>query len=125
MAIEKELLGKAIRQIREMRGLSQAALAKAVGLQGNSVALIERGQRGVSMETLNELADVLRIPAACLTIMGTAKIAGQSDSAALIKSMQELIRTTVSAQSKLENQEGRRAKAKPLSQKSSRKLEHA
>jgi transcriptional regulator with XRE-family HTH domain len=50
MAIDKQLLGKAIRQMRQLRGVSQAALAEEAGLQGNSIALIERGQRGVSME---------------------------------------------------------------------------
>ena len=35
MAIERGLLGKAIRQMRALRGISQDALAKQAGLQGN------------------------------------------------------------------------------------------
>lgn len=73
MAIDRKLLGKAIRQVRELRGLSQVSLAEAAGLQGsprNSVALIERGEQDVSMETLNALAEALDVPAACLTIRG-------------------------------------------------------
>ena len=105
MAIEKELLGKAIRQVRQLRGMSQAALATAAGLRGNSVALIERGQRGVSMETLNGLADALEVPAACLAMLGTSKIAGQSDSASLVKSLQKLIVATIVAQARIEAEE--------------------
>jgi len=98
MAIDRQLLGKAIRRVRNLRGISQAALAENAGLQGNSVALIERGQRGVSMETLNELADALGIPAACLAILGTPKIGGLAGSAPLVKSMQKLVLATITAQ---------------------------
>jgi transcriptional regulator with XRE-family HTH domain len=101
MAIEKDLLGKAIRQIRELRGISQATLAEQAGIRGNSVALVERGLRGVSMDTLNAIAEALNVPAACLTILGTSKIAGDGDSASLVKSMQKLIVATVSAQARL------------------------
>ena len=58
MAIDKTTLGKAIRQVRNLRGMSQAALAEEAGIQGNSLALIERGQRGVSMDTLNSRATI-------------------------------------------------------------------
>jgi hypothetical protein len=35
MPIDQKLLGKAIRHVRELRGLSQVALAEAAGLRGN------------------------------------------------------------------------------------------
>lgn len=105
MAIEKRLLGKAIRQIRDLRGISQAKLAEEAGLQSNSVALIERGQRGVSMDTLNALAEVLELPAACLAMLGTSRIAGDGDSESLVKSLQKLIVATIVAQAKIEANE--------------------
>jgi transcriptional regulator with XRE-family HTH domain len=119
MAIEKALLGKAIRKVRTLRGISQAALAEQAGLQSNFVALVERGQRGVSMETLNSLADALDMPAACLAILGTNKIAG-GDGTALVKSMQKLIMATFTAQTKLEVQEAGRKKRK----RNTRKTQH-
>jgi transcriptional regulator with XRE-family HTH domain len=137
MAIEKGLLGKAIRQVRELRGISQAALAKQAGLQGNSVALIERGQRGVSLDSLNAIADVLEVPAACLAMLGTSKIAGDSSSAALVKSLQKLTLAAVAAQAKLEGNEKAAArktlrkgnwtarKEKPAKRKTAKKLELA
>jgi transcriptional regulator with XRE-family HTH domain len=105
MAIDRELLGKSIRKVRELRGLSQAALAGAAGLQGNSVALIERGERNVSMESLNALAQVLRVPAACLAMLGTSEIAGEASSKSLVSSMQKLILATMVAQQTIETKE--------------------
>jgi transcriptional regulator with XRE-family HTH domain len=137
MAIEKGLLGKAIRQVRELRGISQAALAKQAGLQGNSVALIERGQRGVSLDSLNAIAEALAVPAACLAMLGTSKVAGDASSASLVKTLQKLTLATVAAQSKLEGQEKAAArktptkgnwtakKEKPVKRKSTKKLELA
>ena len=115
MAIDRKLLGKSIRQVRELRGLSQAALAERVGVQGNSVALIERGERGVSMETLNALADVLNVPAACLAMLGTSKIAGEADSTSLVTSLQKLIVATVVAQASIEaTEEAEKAKQRQI-----------
>jgi len=105
MAIDKCSLGKAIRQVRNLRGMSQASLAKAGGIQPNSLALIERGERGVSMETLNDLADALGVPAACLAILGSKKIAGSADSTAFVKSLQKLISATIVAQVTVEAEE--------------------
>ena len=57
------------------------------------------------MEKLNELADALEVPAACLAMLGTSKIAGQSDSASLVKSLQKLIVATIVAQARIEAEE--------------------
>jgi transcriptional regulator with XRE-family HTH domain len=105
MPIDRDLLGKSIRQVRELRGLSQTALADAAGLQGNSVAMIERGERGISMETLNALARALKVPAACLAMLGTSKIRGEADSSPLVASMQKLILVTMVAQATTEAKE--------------------
>jgi transcriptional regulator with XRE-family HTH domain len=105
MSISKTQLGHAIRQIREMRGYSQSLLAQKTGLQPNTVALIERGERGVSLDAVNKLAAALAIPAGCLTMLGTTKIKGDSESTALVKSMQELIRATLFAQTCLQEKE--------------------
>ena len=72
MAVDKKLVGQAIRQIRKRRGLTQAQLAKAAGLSsgGNSVALIERGSRGVSLDSLESLAKALELPSGCLLMLG-------------------------------------------------------
>lgn len=105
MEIDRELLGKAIRQVRAVRGMSQADLAEQAGLKSNTVALIERGQRGVSMESLNALADVLRVPAACLTMLGTSGRNEDTGTQTLVQSMQNLIAATIDTQARLEAEE--------------------
>jgi transcriptional regulator with XRE-family HTH domain len=105
MSISKTQLGQAVRQIRELRGYSQAELGHKSGLQPNTIALIERGQRGVSLDAINKLASVLAVPAGCLTMLGTTKIRGDSEGTAMVQRMQELILATLFAHSQLEAKE--------------------
>jgi transcriptional regulator with XRE-family HTH domain len=109
MSINKNQLGRAIRDVRKLRGYSQAALGQKAGLQGNTVALIERGQRGVSIDALNDLANALNLPAACLTMLGTSELKGDSGNTGLVKSIQQLILSTLSAQRQLEVKEDRKS----------------
>ena len=105
MSISKTQLGQAVRQVRELRGYSQAELGRKSGLQPNTIALIERGERGVSLDAVNKLASALAVPAGCLTMLGTTKIRGDSEAAAMVKNMQELILVTLFAQTQLEAKE--------------------
>jgi transcriptional regulator with XRE-family HTH domain len=113
MPIDKKHLGAAIKQVRTSRGVSQAELAKAAGLSGsgNSVALIERGERFVSLDTLNALADALQIPPACLAILGSTHIQGSKEASELMESLKGLITASllVKAQLRVEK-EGEEAK---------------
>jgi transcriptional regulator with XRE-family HTH domain len=52
-------LGDELRSARQARDLSQEALAHAAGLHRNFVGLIERGQRNVTLLTLESLAAAL------------------------------------------------------------------
>lgn len=52
-------LGKALRQLREKRGLTQEALAHEAGITTGSLSLIERGQRNPSWGTVTRLAEAL------------------------------------------------------------------
>jgi transcriptional regulator with XRE-family HTH domain len=103
MPIDREKLGLAIKQVRILRGFSQVQLAKTAGLSesGNSVAMIERGERSVSLDTLNALAKSLEIPPACLTVLGSTHIKKSNEATKLLKDLQELIRATVLAQTHL------------------------
>jgi transcriptional regulator with XRE-family HTH domain len=105
MNINLTQLGKAIREIRLLREFTQAELGEKSGLKGNTIALIERGERGVSLEALNALAESLAVPAACLTMLGTSSLKGDSPQIGLVKNMQELILTTILAHSRLEAKE--------------------
>ena len=55
---DRPAIGEVIRQLRQARGLSQAAVAKRAGLHTNTVAFIERGERGtqITWETVEAIA---------------------------------------------------------------------
>jgi len=55
-------VGRAIRMQRERTGLTQAALAEAVGLTEQYIGVIERGVRAPSFKTLEALARTLKTP---------------------------------------------------------------
>lgn len=75
--------GEAVRRARKERGLSQDALASAVGLKRTSIANIERGRQRLLLHTAWSIALVLRVklidllpsvPAASGTARAPAKL---------------------------------------------------
>jgi transcriptional regulator with XRE-family HTH domain len=58
--------GARLREFRELRGLSQEALADAAGIHRTHVSLIERNKRSVRLDTLFRLAHALEVDAADL-----------------------------------------------------------
>ncbi len=58
--------GRRLREFREMRGLSQEALADAAGIHRTHVSLIERNRRAVRLDTLFRLAAALEVDPADL-----------------------------------------------------------
>jgi transcriptional regulator with XRE-family HTH domain len=55
------MFGQALKKIREQRGISQEKLADIMEMHRNTVALLERGQRNPSLETIKKLARALRV----------------------------------------------------------------
>jgi transcriptional regulator with XRE-family HTH domain len=66
MNIELEIpsidVGKRLRELRQERGKSMRALARASGLSTNALSMIERGRTSPSVSTLYKLADALEVP---------------------------------------------------------------
>ncbi len=62
MASTNEKIGKLIYQIRQDRGLTQAAFAKQLGTSQSAVNRIEHGKQNLSLETLGRISDVLNKP---------------------------------------------------------------
>ena len=56
-----ERMGKVIKGMREKRGLTQEALAKAAGITRVYVAKIEAGEKVPSIPTLQKLAKALKV----------------------------------------------------------------
>lgn len=55
-------LGRAVRDIRAERGMSQDALARRIGVHRTYLGGIERGERNVSYENLLRVAEALAVP---------------------------------------------------------------
>jgi transcriptional regulator with XRE-family HTH domain len=64
-------IAQQVRALRQAQGLTQAVLAKQLGLAGQSgIAKIERGERLPSLERVVQLADVLGVSTDFLLIPG-------------------------------------------------------
>ncbi len=60
-SIVLETLGKNIRQIRLLRGMSQESLASDLQKSTNFVSLLENGKTGVKVQTLVDICKVLKV----------------------------------------------------------------
>jgi XRE family transcriptional regulator, aerobic/anaerobic benzoate catabolism transcriptional regulator len=54
-------LGKAIRQVREERGMTQEALAQEAGVTVGHMSMIERGHSNPTWGTIKGIANALKI----------------------------------------------------------------
>ncbi|BCG45666.1 Helix-turn-helix motif [Citrifermentans bremense] len=61
MSDRKLLLGARIKELRKRTGLSQDQLAERVGIEAKYLSRIEVGKRYPSLETLESIADALRV----------------------------------------------------------------
>jgi len=59
-------LGKAIRQLREKRGITQEALAAMASLTGRSLSAIETGKANPTWATVGDIASALAVPVSTL-----------------------------------------------------------
>lgn len=54
-------LGDNMRAIRSCQGLSQEALAQSCGLHRTYIGAVERGERNITLQTLQKIASALSI----------------------------------------------------------------
>ncbi|GIG38031.1 transcriptional regulator [Cellulomonas pakistanensis] len=55
-------VGRRVRRIRTERGISQEALAGAVGVHRTYLGGVERGERNLTLRSVERLADRLGVP---------------------------------------------------------------
>ncbi len=63
--------GRAIRIVRTAHGLTKAELARQLTVGASHLSLIERGKRTPSVDVLDEISTVLRIPPHLLTLLAS------------------------------------------------------
>lgn len=57
----KEVLGKNIRDYRQLRNMTQAQLAEAIGVAPSTISMYETGVREPDMDTIEAIADIFNI----------------------------------------------------------------
>jgi len=62
----KSLLGRKVRNLREARGLSQEQVAQQLEVTPRYYAGIERGERNMTLDSIDTLASRLGVPATTL-----------------------------------------------------------
>lgn len=62
----KSILGSQLRALRSARGLTQEAIADELGFTPRYYAGIERGERNLSLDSIDDLAVKLAVPATSL-----------------------------------------------------------
>ena len=75
----RQIIASRIREARRMAGLSQAQVAKMLGLQRPSVTDIEGGNRTVAAEELAKLAEIFDVSVSWLLGEGTAILDAHDD----------------------------------------------
>ena len=55
------ILARNLRRLRENRGMSQEVLAAHAGLHRTYVGAVERGERNITLATLQRIADALAV----------------------------------------------------------------
>jgi transcriptional regulator with XRE-family HTH domain len=55
-------LGTRVRELRQLRGLSQLELGRRCALHRTFIGSVERGERNVAVLNLRRIARVLRVP---------------------------------------------------------------
>jgi len=71
---KKAIIASRIREARKMAGLSQAQVAKILGLHRPSVSEIEAGNRNASAEEIAKLAEIFDVSVAWLLAEGVDKV---------------------------------------------------
>jgi len=85
MSSLRKAVAARLREARSRAGLTQEALSQKLGIESTTLSRYERGEIGISWETLERSAAVLRVPVKSL-------IAGGGTSVGLRRDEDELVR---------------------------------
>jgi transcriptional regulator with XRE-family HTH domain len=79
---ENVRVGATIKALREARGLTATELARAIGVSGPLISLIESGDRRATIVNCQAIANVLGVGIAAITVRNYERIADDPAKAA-------------------------------------------
>jgi len=109
MPIEPATLGKAIKKVRTIRGLTQKEVAEKARLTVNYLSLVETGERSITTESLNAIAEALEVPTQWISFLGGEVQALKRDRSQfreVDEATKNLIVETIQADTELRRKEG-------------------
>ncbi len=123
MALDNTRLAAALKTIRGARGLTQQQVANASGMATNTVAILERGERGFTLKALTALARALRVPAEYFTLLGSSRQVRDPAARKLLQALEEaalaslLVGTANRSRAKVVDRGARRPAVEPSARK--------
>lgn len=69
MRYDNQATGRAIRELRRRRGISQEVLSGLAGIARSHLAMIESGSKSANVETLWRIAEALDLPLSSLFLL--------------------------------------------------------
>jgi transcriptional regulator with XRE-family HTH domain len=69
----RKIVGANIRAYRKEKGLTQEAVAFKAKLHENYISLVERGEATISLDNLEKIAKIIRIPVHLLLIQDSPR----------------------------------------------------
>lgn len=86
------MIGERIRTLRKEKGYTQESLSEKSGIHVTYISDIERGERNISMETLEKVISALEVnPVEVFRIEGIEGIEERSDKKALMEALASLL----------------------------------
>jgi transcriptional regulator with XRE-family HTH domain len=104
MALDLQAVGRTVGEIRKAKRLTQRQVADRAGLTVNYLSLLETGQRGASVDVINQLADALGVPSEFILFLagnGKVKSGGSKELAGLMKATKDAIWALIAADSEV------------------------
>ncbi|WP_019639979.1 helix-turn-helix domain-containing protein [Paenibacillus fonticola] len=87
-----KLVGERIRTLRKEKGYTQESLSEKSGIHVTYISDIERGERNISMETLEKVISALEVnPVEVFRIEGIEDIEERADRQELIEALNSLL----------------------------------
>ena len=83
----RHLFGRRVRELRARQGLTQKELAHRAGMHPAYIGGVERGERNVTLDVIERLAQALAVPAAELMLDGPRGAAAAAPSEARLAAL--------------------------------------